>query len=579
MEEPGGLTMLDDLLGPGVREYLEDRFWRPIEAQATLEALLDDPAFAADPGRHPAMFADHGIVHVRDVAIGLVRLLDTLDGVLLPHRPPPRRRFVETYGVAVAYLHDIGMVDMTRAGRRTHPHVAAQAAFGDAVGPLVDGLLAPGPVRARLDEIAIQVPFATSLELVVREMLSLSAVHSKSAVPAALLDDRPALRRLAQRIAFTDLADVRAGGSLPTAADDSPVRFDVNADGYDDPSASFAWLSAASGPHAALADDVIDALRVLRAADVLRQRGTVLRTSGGFELSIDAATARAVCTLRPAGGDAAYVISYDDDRCAGEANIRVAFVTPQGHLRMAFHRGGFADGEAESRAAASVADVILDIQADVLPSLGGRPVDGDLSTPARSADDIRIQLERPDDRPLFADHVARAVADREPSLTRRIVLVADVEGAAPEERRRFYEASPVDAEGPEADEIVRELAEHGADTSTLDRVAAFSEVCRSTILPGEVLVAPGSPPSFVYVPTGPGLVVRPDGGYAPSPLHPWVPVGTTGVIRRAERNSAIVAEREVDVIMIPGDLYARAWLHPLGVDELVAQLSARPAPV
>ena len=51
-----------------------------------------------------------------------------------------------------------------------------------------------------------------------------------------------------------------------------------------------------------------------------------------------------------------------------------------------------------------------------------------------------------------------------------------------------------------------------------------------------------------------------------------VPVGTTGVIRRAERNSEIVAEREVDVIMIPGELYARAWLRPLRVDELAARL-------
>ena len=95
-EEPGGLTMLDELLGPGVRTYLEDRFWRPIEEQATLEALLDDPAFAADPGRHPAMFADHGVVHVRDVAIGLVRLLDTSTACYCPSdlRPPAVRRDV-----------------------------------------------------------------------------------------------------------------------------------------------------------------------------------------------------------------------------------------------------------------------------------------------------------------------------------------------------------------------------------------------------------------------------------------------------------------------------------------------------
>ena len=67
---------------------------------------------------------------------------------------------------------------------------------------------------------------------------------------------------------------------------------------------------------------------------------------------------------------------------------------------------------------------------------------------------------------------------------------------------------------------------------------------------------------------GPGLIVRPGGGYAPSPLSSWVPVGTTGVIRRAERNSEIVAEREVDVVMIPGECYATAWFRPLGLSEL-----------
>ena len=123
--------------------------------------------------------------------------------------------------------------------------------------------------------------------------------------------------------------------------------------------------------------------------------------------------------------------------------------------------------------------------------------------------------------------------------------------------------------------MIRAMAEHGVDTVGLDRATAFSEVCRVTIGPGEVLVAPGSPPSFVYVPMGSGLVVRPDGGYAPSPLPPWVPVGTTGVIRRAERNSEIVAEREVAVIMIPGELYARAWLRPLRVGELAGACGHR----
>jgi hypothetical protein len=287
---------------------------------------------------------------------------------------------------------------------------------------------------------------------------------------------------------------------------------------------------------------------------------------------MDAETARAVCTLRPATGDAAYVITYNDPRGAGEANIRVAFVTPRGDLRIAFHRGAFGNEAAAHRAALSVADVILDIVADVIPSFGGPPVDGGLRAPSRSIDDVRIQLERPDDRPAFADVVAALVTERDPTLARRLVTVADTEGAAPAEQRRFLNAEPLDGTSPEADALLRLMAEHGAETTGFDRTAAFAEARRTTIRPGEFLVTRGSSPSFVYIPMGPGLVVRPDGGYAPSPLQPWVPVATTGVIRRAERNSDIVAEREVDVVMIPGELYARAWLRPLRADELAARL-------
>jgi hypothetical protein len=563
---------LDAYLPRPVRTYLEERFWRPIEAQATLEALCFDPGFLADPGTHPAMFADHGVVHVRDVAVGLVRLLDTIDGVLLPGRTPDRHRFVQALGVALAYLHDIGMVDMTPSGRRVHALFAAHATFGPDIDPLIDALLTTGPVQARLKDVADRAPFAVGPEVVLREMLSMCVAHSKSAIPAHVLNDRVALRRVMQRVVFTSLDRHRTTAKLPQAADLSPLPTDTNMSFYADPSESFAWLGASSGPQAELADDVVDALRALRAADVLRQRGTVLRTSGGFEICMDSETARAVCTLRPATGDAAYVIAYDDDRGAGEANIRVAFVTPHGHLRIAFHRGAFGSPSAARRAAASVADVILDIQADVIPSFGGPSIGGGLRTPTRAVDDVQIQLERPDDLPAFADDVAAIVADRDPALARRLVTVADTEGAAVEEQRRFFAAEALDADGPEADELLRLMAEHGVQTAGLDRSAAFAEACRATIRPGEVLVAPGSAPSFVYVPTAEGLVVRPDGGYAPSPLPPWVPVGTTGVIRRAERNSEIVAEREVDVIMIPGELYARAWLRPLRVDELAARL-------
>ena len=60
-------------------------------------------------------------------------------------------------GVATAYLHDIGMVDMTRSGRRVHAIRAAQAAFGPDVDGLVGHLLDGGPIRERLDEVDADV--------------------------------------------------------------------------------------------------------------------------------------------------------------------------------------------------------------------------------------------------------------------------------------------------------------------------------------------------------------------------------------------------------------------------------------
>ncbi|HEY4190446.1 MAG TPA: hypothetical protein VGM28_08510 [Candidatus Limnocylindrales bacterium] len=569
METAGRWALLDARLPADVRADIEDRLWRPIEAQATLEVLRTDPAFIASPGTHPAMFADHGVVHVRDVATGLTQLVRTVDGVLLAARPPQRRAFVETIGVAMAYLHDIGMVDMTRVGRRVHPLVAAHAAFGPDATPLVEHLLGPGPVRERLDEVGRQAPFTVPREMVVREVLSLSAAHSKTTVPAWLLDDRGALRRRMQGAVFVSLDAHRA--AAPEAVTLHPDWALAARAGYPDPSASFAWLEASDGPQAELADDVIDAIRALRAADVLRQRGTVLRTSGGFELCLDAETAQAVCTMRTANGDAAYVIMYDDPRGAGEANVQVAFVTPGGDLRIAFHRGAFGSEEATRRAMDAMAGVVIDIEADVLPSFAGRPARG-LPPPLRSVGDMRIELERPDDRPAFADEVASIIIAREPALAGRVVTVANVEGAAPDERRRYHLATHVDPEGDDAVALLRRVAEHGLDDHALEPADAFAEVKVASIAAGERLVAPGSSPSFVYVPLGPGLTVRPDGGYAPSPLHPWVPVGTTGVIRRAERNSEIVADRDVDVLMIPAERYARAWLRPLSPEDLARRL-------
>jgi hypothetical protein len=568
-----GVSELDQLLPAQLRATLEERFWRPIEQATTLEALADDPAFLADPVNHPALFSDHGVVHARDIAASFLTVADIANGCLLARRDPERQTFLAAYGILITYLHDVGMHDQTRAGRSLHAVYAAHVAFGRDLDDVVPELLADGPVAARLHGAQDSAPLAAPLEVVLRELLALTMAHSKSAVPAALLDDRPALRRLLQRAVLTDLEAQRAP-TRPAASDDGSVLPTANGHWYEDAAAqSFAWLVAEEGAHERLADDVIDAVRVLRAADALRQRGTSLKTTAGYEIFVDARSGQAVFSLRPADNSKVFLLRGDSPKSAGEANLREASLTAAGNLRVAFHRGGFLDAEAQRYAEASTAHVLSDIVEDVLTSFDAGRLPRGLDPPAVAAADIQIQLERPGDDPAFAERVAQLLAAAHPELAARIVPVADLEGLTPQERDRFHRGVAVAPDSEAADELLEELARRGTRVEGIDRAAAFTDVRRVQFRAGEVVVALGEPSQFVYVATGPGLRVHPGGGYAPAAVSAWVPVGTTGVIRRAERNAQVSVDRDVEVLMIPGESYVRVWFRPYEADELARVLA------
>ena len=196
----------DRFISPPIHARLEERYWRPIERATVAESFLTDENFWADPGSHPATFSDHGVVHVRDVARRAARLVGQLDGGLLQSRPQERREVVEGDAVLMAYLHDIGMVAATSAGRRVHPQYAAQTALGAGFDDLADQLWSTDAagLRSRIEAVGLATE-AIPGDLVLREVLALSLCHSKSAVPAHLLDDPVALRALMIRGSFTSL--------------------------------------------------------------------------------------------------------------------------------------------------------------------------------------------------------------------------------------------------------------------------------------------------------------------------------------------------------------------------------------
>ena len=188
---------IDDYIPEDVRAVLEERFWHLVEANSTLEAFSGDGTAASAPENHPALFSDHGIVHARDVAAGTLELADIAEGSLLPARPPDRREFVAALGVLIAYIHDVGMNDPTREGRRLHAVYAAQFPFSGAIDDVLARLWeSGGPVVSRIGSVGAVAPFRVPAEVVLRELASLAIAHSKSAVPATLHADFDRLRRV-----------------------------------------------------------------------------------------------------------------------------------------------------------------------------------------------------------------------------------------------------------------------------------------------------------------------------------------------------------------------------------------------
>ena len=567
------------MLDASVRHLIEHRFWEPVEANARIEVLRHDERFLSHPTAHPSMFADHGVVHVRDIAASFIELAATANGSLLPARPPARQTFLIAYGLLITYLHDTGMFDQTPEGRRVHALFGAQLAFSKEMGEVIELLVhGSGPVADRLRQVHAEAPFSAPLDVVLREVMSLTAAHSKSTVPAAVLDDPAAFRRLMMRSVFTDLEAHKRSGRTPDAGE-GPIELSVNVDHYDDPmTEAYGWLVSGAAAHVLLVDDLIDAVRVLRAADALRQRGTSLRTAAGYEVFIAASTGSAVYALRDAANTELVLMRSDDEKSAGEANVRVAVVAENGNLRFAFHRGAFTGARACERAERATALVVADIQADVLPTFAATRHATGLARPTRRAGEMLVELERPADRPAFADEVAAHLVSMHSELDGRVVVVANIEDADPIEdanpieRERYHGARRVEPGSARAVEIIEGLGAHGLRVDAVDALAAFEDVRVAQLKAGEVLAVAGSPSAFVYAATGSGLVVRPLGGYAAQPVGAWMPVGVTGVIRRAGRNADIVAEQAIEVVLIPGELYEREWFRPYEPHEIATVL-------
>lgn len=562
--------------------WIEQRYYAQVNAQARFELLIDDPRFWEAPRAHVGLYSDHGVVHVRDVARQIVVLLDDIHGLLIPARPPERfDPFMKGYGVALAYLHDIGMVDFSAFGRSMHPEYAAQAIFSPAFDAWIETLIAEnaGGMAGRLAALARGGALAQPPEIVLREMLALSMAHSKSKVPIAVLNDRATLRAVAQRSVGTDLPTLyarqqQAKGNRESAPAPSTAQRELLRRLYRDfERDSFGWLVAGGATIGELVDDVTDTLRALRAADALRQRGTVQKSSGGYEVFISQQTGGAVYALR-LGSEQMYLFEIHDRMSAGEANIASTELDRAGNLRISFHRGAFASEEAQMHAVAGTAFAVQDIQADVIESFQrASHLAEQTSAPALKASAaIETWLESTDDNHSFVDLVCAALRERNPASSAKVLTVPSLQSLPDLERNRYLAATDIQWSEAERRALLARMAASGYKIDAIDIDQAFRHVRQVTLQSGETLIEADEPAGTVYVPLGDGLKILPLGGYDSFSVQAWMPLGSTGVIRGALRNAKVVAEQVVGALMIPKDVYLRHWYATYTIEELRQRL-------
>ncbi len=570
---------LDRWVSAAIRDEIEHRFYRRINAQASLERLIDDPAFLAAPLNHVGLFADHGVVHVRDVASQVLTVLDVCHGVLIPSRTPRRFAFMQGYGVLLAYFHDIGMVDFSAFGRAMHPEFAAQAMFDPALEDLIEAIWQEnsGGLAWQLLALAQRGELEQEPKQALRELLSLSIGHSKSKVPMAVLNEPGALRRTLVKAATSDLrvlyAEQQARKGKPVAHPANGERATMHPHSHlaraaqPLPPDAYGWLTDRRPALVELAEDAIDTVRALRAADALRQRGAVLETSGHYQVFVDQHRGNSLYALR-LGKERLYLLELSDPISAGEANIAGSEVDRTGDLRISFHRGSFSAPGAVDHAAHCAALVILDIQRDVIESFARANTPHGL----KSAAEMLIYLEETDDDPAFVQLVKQEIARLDARMADRVRLTPSLATVHPDERARYLAAEPLAWPLPLRAELLAHMVRTGFPAERIDAARAFDNVRLVELTAGDVLIQAGTPAAFVYVPLGPGLAIFPLGGYHSFPAEPWLLLGATGVVRGAQRSATIAAERDVQALMIPKSVYLAHWHHTLSIEEFRAAI-------
>jgi hypothetical protein len=552
-------TALDRWIDPELRLLIERDYWTDVEFRTSLDELAKDANFRTNPSGHIGLFSDHGVRHARDVALRTLDLITMLHGTTIATRPTERIEFIQGCAVVLAYLHDVGM--SAPISRKFHAQYASQLVFQDEFATVLSQLLDTnaGLLSSTIEKVNAKAPFGTSTRQVAQEVLATAVCHSKSCVPAAVMHDRTLLRDALLKSATQDLTDEAIAATDQTQTPAITANT-ANTGTRTDEQQRFEWIVTNHPDIAAFADDVLDAARIVRMADAMRQRGATLRTSAGNELLVDGRTGSATAVLRSNDRASAFLTRFDCPISVGESNLQTATLRSPNALSFVFHRGSFDTPDIEDNVAAACVVAIDDIQRDVLEIMFD--------------DTVRIEIVAPGDNPAFADRVQAHLIRRAPTMALRIDIVpATIDVANPPAFDWRNRGIPFDES--QIPHCMAQLQRAGMHPQHSEHPDFFAGVACVRVARGEAIIKTHEAPEFVVVALGHGLLAEPLGGYAPEPIQPYVPVGIVGVLRGDDRNATVRCLQDLDILVIPRDHFLKHWGHPFDIETLCGHIANR----
>jgi|GEM_PF-4609336 len=240
---------------------------------------------------------------------------------------------------------------------------------------------------------------------------------------------------------------------------------------------------------------------------------------------------------------------------AAKANLETIEVLDENSFLLRFKRGRFLDERMNERAALNAALLIQEAFTHYLVSSKDKT--------------MQWFIEAPDDNAHFAELILEQLFYLEPDFKSHVCTIPCL-GSKVEERIRYLSSENVSLESAYLKKITEMMQSVGQKKHFVLSERAFRGVKKVSLKPREVLCAEGEKALFVYLPLSKGLEgISKTAVFFPKP---WAPIGHIGVIQNSVRTATIIAVEQVEVLMIPGDIYLSFWHMEYTEEELKAAL-------